>query len=52
MGGNTNQSLPASQSVICRAEDRKVSCKLSHSQGVPEILSDTHVCLCLQLKRA
>lgn len=48
----TNQSLPASQSDICRAEDRKDSCKLSHSQGVPEILSDTDACLCVHLKCA
>ncbi len=40
----TNQSLPESQSDICWAEDRKDSCKLSHSLGVPEIPSDTDVC--------
>lgn len=43
----TNQSLPESQSDICRAEDRKDSCKLSHSLGVPAILSE-----CLHVKCA
>lgn len=43
----TNQSLPDSQSDICRAEDRKDSCKPSESQGVPEIPSDTAACLCV-----
>lgn len=43
----TNQSLPDSQSDICRAEDRKDSCKLSESQGVPEIPSDKAACLCV-----
>lgn len=31
----TNPSLPESQSNICRADDRKDSCKLSYSPGDP-----------------
>lgn len=44
MGGEgskeTNQGLPESQRYL-QAEDRKDSSKLSHSLGVPEIMSDT-----------